>query len=84
MKRWGMPATSRSFPPLTTKVAEVRVLTGVLGKVVTTISPDRDLTILALSSLIFDMANEASDPDLSHRTAHSLRTLAALLEESVG
>lgn len=75
-----MPATLHEFPTLLTKVTRIRGLADDLSRAVEAISPDSDLTVPALCSVLFEIAANAPDPELGRRAARSLRIVAALIE----
>ena len=79
-----MSATIHSFPTLLTKVTRIRGLADDLAQAVEAISPDNDLTVPALCSVLFEIVANASDPELGRRAARSMRVVAALIEENIG
>ena len=77
-----MPATIHPFPVPLKKLTRIRGLADLISDALAMLGPDSDLAVPALCSVVFEIAANSPDPELSRRAARSLRIVASLIEES--
>ena len=76
-----MPATIHPFPSSLSKLTRIRDLANHVADTVAIHGPEPDLTVPALCSVVFDIATNTPDPQLSRRAVESLRIVAGLIEK---
>ena len=76
-----MSANVHTFPTFLITVTRIRSLADELGRSIEAISPNKDMTVPALCSVLYEIAAN-SDPEFAHRAVRSLRVVASLIEEA--